>query len=102
MTSNRTIKNLMSRSMASLGLCFILGFPNLRAQDFKIPKQTIPVINQGFRTLVQVYDGTKTIKNPNNKRFYFWLKAKEVHFTQGGYEGDLLHGEYTVFYPSEN
>lgn len=87
-----------------MGCWFIFHFPMSPAfsQDFKIPKQHIPVINHGFRTLVQVYDGDKRIKNPDNDRFYFWLKAKEIHATEGGYEGDLLHGEYTVFYVSEN
>ncbi|MFI5204277.1 MAG: toxin-antitoxin system YwqK family antitoxin [Flavobacteriales bacterium] len=81
---------------------FLLCSITSSAQDFKIPKQRIPIINHGFRTLVQVYDGEKTVKRPDNERMYFWLKAKEVHATKGGYEGDLLHGDYTVFYPSES
>jgi len=32
---------------------------------------------------------------------YFWIKSGEIHNTQGGYEGNLLHGEYTEFYLSE-
>jgi len=39
--------------------------------------------------------------NAKNESTYFWIKSGEIHYTQGGYEGNLLHGEYTEFYLSE-
>ena len=30
--------------------------------------------------------------------FYHWLKSQEIHLTKSGYSGDLLHGEYTKYY----
>jgi len=38
----------------------------------------------------------KTI--PRLNKFYYWYKANAIHFTQGGFDGKLLHGQYTAFY----
>ena len=33
---------------------------------------------------------------------YYWYYNNKIMFTQGGYEGRLLHGPYTCFYPDNN
>jgi len=33
---------------------------------------------------------------------YYWYKNQKVHFSRGDYEGQLLHGDYAVFYRSKN
>lgn len=35
------------------------------------------------------------------ERTYLWFKSGKVMETEGGYEGKLLNGKYTVFYPSK-
>lgn len=35
-------------------------------------------------------------------KFYFWYKSGEIHSSQGDSSGDLLHGEYTKSYKSNN
>jgi len=35
---------------------------------------------------------------PNEKTEYYWFFAKEIKVTQGGYDGRLLHGEYSSMY----
>jgi len=34
--------------------------------------------------------------------FYYWYSANQVHFTQGGYSGQLLNGVYTEYYQNKN
>jgi hypothetical protein len=33
---------------------------------------------------------------------YYWYSANQVHFTQGGYSGQLLNGVYTEYYQNKN
>jgi hypothetical protein len=33
---------------------------------------------------------------------YYWFAYNHIYFTQGGYDGRLLHGEYVCFYPNGN
>lgn len=65
----------------------------LAAQETK----NIPLVYQGYSVQASVYTGSKTIKAQAD-RGYFWFRSKEIHYTQGGYEGRLLHGAYTEFY----
>jgi antitoxin component YwqK of YwqJK toxin-antitoxin module len=37
-----------------------------------------------------------------NDRFYYWYKANDIKTSQGGFEGKLLDGSYTEFYPDKN
>lgn len=39
---------------------------------------------------------------PKARRYYFWYNANDIKRTRGGYDGKLLHGEYTEFYPDKN
>jgi hypothetical protein len=34
--------------------------------------------------------------------FYYWYSANAIHFTQGGYSGQLLNGVYTEYYLNKN
>lgn len=40
-----------------------------------------------------------TIKAEQNK-IYYWYSHNNIHQTQGGYDGRILHGEYSSFYLS--
>jgi len=46
---------------------------------------------------VEVDNQHKKIKPKNNKTYY-WLKAKNIISTQGGYQESLLHGNYSENY----
>jgi len=46
------------------------------------------------------------VSNPkvkvNNNLTYHWYKSNEILQTKGGYEGKLLHGDYSEFYLNKN
>jgi hypothetical protein len=71
------------------------------AQDFNLPKNRIPVKYPDFMAYVLTYDGKIKTTSLANERTYYWLKAKQIHSSKGGYEGDLLHGEYTSLYRND-
>lgn len=35
-------------------------------------------------------------------RVYYWFAGNEIHFTQGGYSGKLLNGDYQDYYMNKN
>lgn len=53
----------------------------------------------GVRTEFTV---TEKTTRPKSFKTYYWYRSKAVHHTAGNYEGKLLDGEYSVFYPSDN
>lgn len=82
--------------------CFILisisYCAKIYAQNLTIPERSIPITHTDYSEWVLVYnDDVKTSKLENDKTYY-WLKAKHIHSSKGGYEGNLLHGEYTALY----
>lgn len=82
----------------SILLMTLLCFANTYAQNLVIPERSVPIIHADFSEWVLVYnDDVKTSKLENDKTYY-WLKAKHIHTSKGGYEGHLLHGEYTALY----
>lgn len=40
--------------------------------------------------------------NPKSGKYYFWYSANDIKRTRGGYDGKLLHGAYTEFFPDKN
>jgi hypothetical protein len=90
------MKPLFTIAMTFLALCVTAQ----KIPDYSYTKE-IPLEADGFTVLAEVYVSEKEIKTENDK-FYCWVKAKEVHTTQGGYEGRLLHGAYSEFYNDNN
>ena len=39
---------------------------------------------------------------PKSGKYYFWYNANDIKRTRGGYDGKLLHGSYTEFFPDKN
>ena len=37
-----------------------------------------------------------------NDRYYFWYIPNAIHSTQGGFNGQLLNGNYAAYYPDKN
>jgi hypothetical protein len=48
------------------------------------------------------YTRLKELKSTNSSKFYFWYKSGEIHVSQGASSGNVLHGEYTKSYKSNN
>jgi len=72
------------------------------AQHPENKKQEWAYVNKPDANLkFQVY--RKHANKPANQGIpYYWYKFNEIHITQGGYEGKLLHGSYSSFYRSNN
>ena len=62
--------------------------------------RTIPIVNSGNEAKVEVFVNNPSVKT-DLKKTYAWFKSKEVHFTQGSYEGVLLHGKFVSFHRDE-
>jgi MORN repeat variant len=77
-------------------LIFILSLPfsNFAQQISK----KIPIKTSEYLAFIELADERKNINFPNNDVYYFWYRSREIHNTRGGYEGRLLHGEFTSFY----
>lgn len=70
------------------------------------------VLNDDGFSQVRIIDSTQEIRadilplksDPKikNDRYYYWYLNNVIHSTQGGYNGQLLNGHYTAFYPDKN
>lgn len=40
--------------------------------------------------------------NTNDHSYYYWFNSNDIKRTKGGYDGKLLHGQYTEFYLNKN
>lgn len=88
--------------MKSLFLLYSMFFVSILASAQQgIPKNKIPVHQGNFFAWVEVYDGEIKTRRIENDRTYYWIKAKQIHTSKGGYHGELLHGEYTALYKTD-
>jgi hypothetical protein len=55
--------------------------------------------NQTIRA--EVLDEKSTLK-PDEALSYYWFASNKITVTKGGYDGKLLHGQYTSFYLNSN
>ncbi|HIA11678.1 MAG TPA: hypothetical protein EYN69_06350 [Flavobacteriales bacterium] len=39
--------------------------------------------------------------NISDELTYHWFRNNEIHQTKGGFDGDIMHGDYTSFYPGK-
>lgn len=44
----------------------------------------------------------KKKRHLSDRYFYYWFRAGQIKQTRGSFEGKLLHGIYTDFYPDKN
>jgi antitoxin component YwqK of YwqJK toxin-antitoxin module len=47
-----------------------------------------------------LYEQSKKVK-PDLEKYYYWYKSQELKTTHGSYDGRLLDGEYTEYYPNK-
>ncbi len=70
-------------------------------EDIFDPSTRPIVINEkGVRTEANISLENEP-RNTSGDCFYYWHHANKIMVTQGGYSGELLHGEYRTFYRSE-
>lgn len=79
-------------------IMFLITPTVLRAQEENL--RLFQINTNGEHIKAEAYVKPQRIK-VNNHLYYYWIKAREIHFSQGGYEGNLLHGSYVSFYPNE-
>lgn len=91
----------MSMKFDIIFLTIALGTNVVCAQDIKLPPNRIPVHQTDAYVWVMVYDGDIKSSKLEDEKTYYWLKAKQIHQSKGGYDGDLLHGEYTALYKND-
>ncbi|MCE3297045.1 MAG: hypothetical protein K0R65_2759 [Crocinitomicaceae bacterium] len=77
--------------------CVLLTANAQRINDAYHLKHNIRQDNQQFEFRVLDF-GDKGVYQYDKSKFYFWLKAQQVHATQGYSSGLLLHGEFQAFY----
>ncbi|MFW6222419.1 MAG: toxin-antitoxin system YwqK family antitoxin [Bacteroidota bacterium] len=54
-------------------------------------------------SIIQAHAITKDIDiKPNENTLYFWYIPNEIHWNEGGYTGNLLHGEYLLLDRDKN
>lgn len=64
--------------------------------------RSVPVKIDNCDAKIQVLNIEKKIKNINEKLTYYWFKNNEIHMTQGGIGGKLLHGSFISYYGNKN
>ncbi len=79
--------------------CFLVFA--ISAQTYTEPskqkKFNITVNHDDYTVKTQMLSHNKDIKI-NNERTYMWYSSQKIMETKGGFEGKLIHGQYTSFY----
>lgn len=85
----------------NLLLFFFLLYAIGSSQVIQPYVKRIPVQYPTYLAYVEVYEHKTDPKKLDNTKFYYWIKAKKIHSSKGGYEGELLHGDYTALYTND-
>lgn len=73
----------------------ILSSPDLYSQEFiNIRKITL---TKGDTTIVAGILADVKLENVNPSVYYYWYSNSDIFSNQGGYSGNLLHGEYIEY-----
>jgi hypothetical protein len=84
-----------------LYLCYLLLPVKVKAQKALEPSQlkqfNITVNCEMYTIKTQVLTLPKNIK-VNNNRVYLWYSSQKILETRGGFDGKLIHGNYSAFY----
>lgn len=88
---------MKAKAWMLLVLLFSL-WKGMQAQDNEL--KVFQLNRDGYNIKASAYVQPQKIKVKDD-RTYFWIKARQLHYSQGGFEGNLLHGEFVEFYYSE-
>lgn len=78
---------------------YILLFFYLTSFSKKPPVSTF-YLSLADETIKAQAISEKTIITTEQSKTYYWYSHNSIHQTQGGYDGRILHGEYSSFYLS--
>jgi hypothetical protein len=78
------------------------GIICLHANKPSYPKTYIHYLNDKDGNIKVSVLSIKVNVKPKEDLIYFWFHYNQVMSTRGGYDGYLLHGEYTSFYVNNN
>lgn len=86
---------------------FLLAFTGqLYAQkqplSFEIESYRHTVVYDDHKIVFQAQQANTELKTVAYNKTYAWFAGNQIHTTQGGYSGKLLHGLYTDFYLDNN
>ena len=84
----------------SIILGFILGTTCSFAQQADKTSRNILIQNDDVMIEASALIGKSKI-NVSNDLTYHWFRNNEIHETKGGFDGDIMHGDYTSFYRSK-
>lgn len=90
-----------TNSMKNILLFSILLTNSLFAQMKPAKRYSIYVNHPNYSVKTNVLNSNKNIK-PKANLIYYWYSANKIMETQGGFDGKVLDGTYTVFYLSNN
>ncbi|HXA01796.1 MAG TPA: hypothetical protein VNW99_07410 [Cytophagaceae bacterium] len=85
-------------------LAFLLTVPTMvtAQKSFELPSNQRVILNfEDHIVYATVLHEEANIKINDNK-YYYWYKSNDIKITRGGYDGKLLHGNYTEYYPNKN
>lgn len=69
---------------------------------FKTKNQEFSINSADSFAVFEVMAQRKFIFKPENGKRYYWYSSNQVMNTDGGYDGKLLDGRYSCFYPNKN
>ena len=99
-TYYHAMKNLTSFGSA---LLLAISLPLISNAQLLFPETMQVTINLDESTLkFNTFEDEEDLLFTNKFRNYYWYKTNELLTTQGGYEGRLLHGEFTELYDSKS
>lgn len=86
--------------VVALLLLPILGKGQYRGQMLDVDNYRHTVSNGMGKFVFRVLSGDGKSTGTSEKYWYSWYSGNEIHSTQGGYSGRLLHGEFLAYYPT--
>lgn len=97
MNKRFVLKNKRMKSISSICLCILLSMASY-SQSIEWQPKTRAVVSSSGDSVVHfnILIKTETVKIDNNC-VYYWHNKGQICSNQGGYAGELLHGEYLVF-----
>lgn len=81
-------------------LGFILWANCSIAQQVEKTSRSIIIQNNDMMIEASALVGEDKI-NISDDLTYHWFRNNKIHQTKGGFDGDIMHGDYTSFYPSK-
>ena len=85
-----------------LPLIFLLALGKAYAQrPFAYDDSKITITDTGQTVQAEILP-SKSDPKIQNDRYYFWYIPNSIHSTQGGFNGQLLNGNYAAYYSDKN